>query len=180
MGRSNGAPFRLAGRSGFRGVLSVKRAISRYWIVAVVAAAAAIVYLPALRGEFVEWDDAEYVTENFHIRALNLAFVKWAFLGFHASNWHPLTWVSHALDFAFWGLNPAGHHLTSVILHALNTLLVGLLAARWVEAGGGSAGEARSRPVRRPPRCSAFTQPTSSPWRGSRNGRTSSAPSSSC
>jgi len=115
----------------------VKRTVSKYWIVAVVAAAAAIVYLPALRGEFVEWDDAEYVAENFHIRALNLAFLKWAFLGFHASNWHPLTWVSHALDFAFWGLHPAGHHLTSVILHALNTLLVGLLAARWVEAGGG-------------------------------------------
>ena len=102
-----------------------------------VAAVTALVYLPSLRGEFVEWDDSGYVVNNFHIRALNVAFLRWAFTAFHESNWHPLTWVSHALDYAAWGLHPAGHHLTNVVLHVVNTMLVGLLASALAQARGG-------------------------------------------
>ncbi len=97
----------------------------------------ALVYLPALRGEFVEWDDTGYVVENFHIRDLNAAFLRWAFTTFHQSNWHPLTWISHALDYAAWGLHPLGHHLTSILLHVVNTFLVGLLATTLVRAARG-------------------------------------------
>jgi protein O-mannosyl-transferase len=89
-----------------------------------------LVYLPALRNDFVYWDDNLYIFENPYIRSLNAAFFRWAFLDFHASNWHPLTWISHAVDYALWGLNPLGHHLTSIILHAINTALVVLLALR--------------------------------------------------
>ena len=85
------------------------------------------VYLSALHHEFVEWDDAQYVVENYHIHSINIAFIKWAFTAFHAGNWHPLTWISHALDYAIWGSNPLGHHLTSVILHAFNAFLVVVL-----------------------------------------------------
>ena len=86
-----------------------------------------VVYLSALHHEFVEWDDAQYVVENYHIHSINIAFIKWAFTAFHAGNWHPLTWISHAIDYAIWGLNPLGHHLTSVILHAFNAFLVVVL-----------------------------------------------------
>ena len=99
-----------------------------YWLLGVAAVVTALVYLPALRGGFVEWDDNGYVVENFHIRDLNLTFLRWAFTTFHQSNWHPLTWTSHALDYAAWGLRPEGHHLTSLVLHVLNTFLVGVLA----------------------------------------------------
>jgi Tfp pilus assembly protein PilF len=99
----------------------------RYYLAALVSVITFVVYLSSLHHEFVEWDDAQYVVENLHIRSINIAFIKWAFTDFHAGNWHPLTWISHAIDYAIWGLNPLGHHLTNVILHAVNTFIVVLI-----------------------------------------------------
>lgn len=87
-----------------------------------------LVYLPALQGEFVDWDDDEYILDNTNIRHLNIGFFKWAFQAFHSANWHPLTWLSHASDYALWGLNSTGHHLTSVIVHSANTFLIFVLS----------------------------------------------------
>jgi tetratricopeptide (TPR) repeat protein len=93
-----------------------------------------VLYLPAVRYDFLAFDDQEYVTENPHVRAgLTLKGLVWAF-GFHASNWHPLTWVSHMLDCQIYGLNPAGHHLTNVLLHAANTVLL-FLVLSWMTGG---------------------------------------------
>jgi tetratricopeptide (TPR) repeat protein len=103
---------------------------STYYLAAAVALLTLLVYLRALRNQFVNWDDDRYIFENLHIRSIGMEFFRWAFFDFHASNWHPLTWISHALDYALWGLNPLGHHLTSIILHAVNTALVVLLAER--------------------------------------------------
>ncbi len=105
----------------------------KYYLAASVALLTFLVYLPALRNEFVYWDDNLYIFENPSIRLLDAAFFRWAFLGFHVSNWHPLTWVSHAVDYAIWGLNPLGHHLTSIILHAVNTTLVVVLALKLLD-----------------------------------------------
>src|SRR5208283_5831763 len=92
-----------------------------------------IVFLPALRNQFLYWDDKDYVHENSFIRSLDEQLLKSSFGSFHASNWHPLTWLSHAFDYAIWGLNPMGHHLTNNILHSLNTLLVVFLIVRLME-----------------------------------------------
>jgi len=101
-----------------------------YYIAALVALATFIVYLPALRNEFVNWDDGLYVFLNVHIRSFDASFFRWAFFDFHASNWHPLTWISHAFDYALWSMNPLGHHLTSIILHSINTAFVVVLALK--------------------------------------------------
>ena len=106
----------------------------KYLFAGAVALATFLMYLPALRNGFVEWDDGSYVLENHHIRSFDAAMFKWAFFNFYASNWHPLTWISHAVDYALWGLNPLGHHLTNIILHAVNTFLVVVLAVRLLEA----------------------------------------------
>jgi len=103
---------------------------SSYPIAACVALATFIAYLPALRNDFVYWDDNLYIFENPHIRSLDAAFFRWAFLDFHVSNWHPLSWISHAVDYALWGLNPLGHHLTNIVLHAANTAIVVLLTVK--------------------------------------------------
>jgi tetratricopeptide (TPR) repeat protein len=116
-----------------------KRERQGYHLAALIAAITVVVYLPALRNEFVDWDDNTYVLNNPFIRSLNIAFLRWSFFDFYASNWHPLTWISHALDYALWGLNPLGHHLTSVILHAVNTFLVVVLVMRLQEAAKGTA-----------------------------------------
>lgn len=98
-----------------------------YIVAAAIAFITLVVFLPALRNGFVNWDDEEYVVGNIHIRSMDAALLGWAFSTFYASNWHPFTWVSHAVDYRLWGLEPSGHHLSSIILHALNTLLVTLL-----------------------------------------------------
>src|SRR5262249_2902240 len=43
------------------------------------ALAVAAVYLPALEGGFINWDDPDYVTANPHIRELSWNTVTWAF-----------------------------------------------------------------------------------------------------
>ena len=111
----------------------------KYYLATSVSLITFIVYLSTLHHEFVEWDDAQYVVENFHIRSIDWTLVKWAFSAFHAGNWHPLTWISHALDYALWGLNPLGHHLTNVILHAVNTFLVVLLIKELLTVAGRTA-----------------------------------------
>jgi tetratricopeptide (TPR) repeat protein len=106
----------------------------KFAIAGAVAVATLLVYLTALRNDFINWDDGAYIFENPHIRLLNAAFFKWAFFDFYSYNWHPLTWMSHALDYAIWGLSPLGHHLTNIILHAINTFTVVFLVIRLLDA----------------------------------------------
>ena len=81
-------------------------------------------YLPALRHEFVNYDDQQYVTDNPRVQAgLTWHGLVWAF-GFYAGNWHPLAWLSHMLDCQLYGAWAGGHHLTSVLLHVAGTLLL--------------------------------------------------------
>jgi hypothetical protein len=95
------------------------------------------VFLPALRNNFTNYDDRQYVTTNAHVLGgLTWDGLRWAFHGSHAANWHPLTWVSHMADAQFYGARPWGHHFTSVLLHALTTVLLFLVlrsmtGARW-------------------------------------------------
>lgn len=95
---------------------------------------AAAPYMQTLRHDFVEYDDAQFVTENAVVqRGLTVDGFLWAFTSTTASNWHPLTMLSHMLDVEIWGLWPGGHHLTNVIFHIANSLLVFL--AMWRMSG---------------------------------------------
>ena len=83
------------------------------------------VFLPAIRHEFVNYDDPDYVTSNRHVlEGPTWANIHWAFTTGHASNWHPLTWISHMVDARLFGENPAGHHFVNVLIHALNAGLL--------------------------------------------------------
>ncbi|MEE8575374.1 MAG: hypothetical protein V3T30_08170, partial [Thermodesulfobacteriota bacterium] len=101
-----------------------------YMLGAAVAAITFLVFVKALSGEFLNWDDPAYVTGNLFVRSFDGETLKSAFTSVVSSNWHPLTIISHAVDCAVWGLNPFGHHLTSVILHSINALLVFVLVVR--------------------------------------------------
>jgi tetratricopeptide (TPR) repeat protein len=75
--------------------------------------------------EFINYDDNEYVIENFTVLGgLTWSGTAAAFTKAHASNWNPLSWLSHMLDVELYGLWPGGHHLTSVLFHALNAVLL--------------------------------------------------------
>ncbi len=92
---------------------------------------AAVVFWPATRNDFVNFDDSDYVQSNLQVqKGLTWENVGWAFCHTVSSNWHPVTMLSHMLDCQIYGINPWGHHLTSVLLHSLNTLLLFLLLRR--------------------------------------------------
>ena len=51
----------------------------RTLIILVVAVGAVIPFSPAIKGEFLDWDDDKVVTENPHIRSLSKSNIKWMF-----------------------------------------------------------------------------------------------------
>jgi tetratricopeptide (TPR) repeat protein len=96
--------------------------------VAALLVGVALLYAPALRFEWLSFDDPSYVTQNPLVLAgLTPAGARWAFTSAHAGNWHPLTWLSHMLDVELFGLDSAGHHASNVALHALNSALLFLV-----------------------------------------------------
>jgi protein O-mannosyl-transferase len=88
-------------------------------------------YWPVTDHRFINFDDDQYVTGNFHVNAgLTWSGIVWAFQSGYAHNWHPLTWISHMLDCQLFGLNPAGHHLTNLLFHIANSVLLFLFLNR--------------------------------------------------
>ncbi len=81
-------------------------------------------FLPALGGEFVNWDDRTNFLDNPHYRGLGPAQLVWMFTTFHNSHYQPLSWLTFGLDFLLWGENPFGYHLTNLLLHCANAALV--------------------------------------------------------
>ena len=102
------------------------------WLVAVLLVLGTMaLYWPATRCDFVNFDDALYLTSNLQVqKGLTWEGVKWACLNPVCWNWHPLTVWSHMLVRQLFGWNPWWHHLANVILHAINTGLVFLLLRR--------------------------------------------------
>lgn len=108
------------------------------WISLLLGLVTLALYLPALRHEFLTYDDQQYVTENRQVQAgLTGQNLIWAF-GFHAGNWHPLTWISHMVDCQLFGVNPGGHHLTSILIHVATTILLFIALRRLTGAVGPS------------------------------------------
>lgn len=103
---------------------------------AIVAALAVIVYLPALRGGFVTWDDNRNFLENTAWRGLGLTELRWMWTTTHMGHYIPITWMSLGLDYVLWGMNPAGYHVVNVALHAINAVLVYFLARRLLSLAG--------------------------------------------
>ncbi len=107
------------------------------WLIAVLLVLVTIaLYWPAMRCDFINYDDPDYVTANPHVQGrLNWEGMRWAFSNTEqASYWAPLMWLSHMLACQFFGLNAWGHHLINVLLHAANTALVFLVFQRMTRA----------------------------------------------
>ena len=87
-----------------------------------------LVYEPSLRNAFLNYDDPDYVTQNYYVlQGLSWHNLAWAFTTTAEANWHPLTWISHMADVQFFGLHATGHHLVNLLLHTLNVVLLFLL-----------------------------------------------------
>ena len=96
----------------------------RLWT-ASIPALAAVVFAQVYTHSFLQFDDADYVTQNPAVRSgLTLTGLQWAFTTSHAGNWHPLTWLSHMADVQLFGMHAGWHLLVSAGLHALTSLLL--------------------------------------------------------
>jgi tetratricopeptide (TPR) repeat protein len=98
------------------------------------------VYYQVCTYDFTNYDDPDYVYENFNIQGgFTPEAIKWAFTTGHTGYWHPLTWLSLMLDYQLFGNWAGGYHLVSVLFHIVNALLLfhilrRMTAALWPSA----------------------------------------------
>src|SRR5437899_1415573 len=99
-----------------------------------------LVFAPAVRHDFVSFDDDLYVSENPEVLSgLTGPGLRWAWTTLHMGYYQPLTWMSFQLDAQLFGPKPWGFHLSNILWHAANVALVFLLLRRLTGAPGRSA-----------------------------------------
>src|SRR5712692_9506052 len=92
-------------------------------------------FLPALDGQFLEWDDRKNLVRNAGYRGLGWAQLKGMFTTTVLGHYIPLTWLSFGINYALGGLNPWGYHLLNLLLHSANAALFYVVARRLLAAG---------------------------------------------
>ncbi len=80
---------------------------------------------------FINYDDPEYFSANYHVQAgLTRQSISWALRTQSLSSRYPLTWLSYLLDAQLFGTGAAGPHFTNFLLHAANSVLLFFLLRR--------------------------------------------------
>jgi Flp pilus assembly protein TadD len=106
-------------------------------LIAAIIIAVAVVYLPALRGDFV-WDDFLLITGNPLLQNVSGLVEIWS--GGRTADYFPLTntifWIEHHL----FGANATGYHAVNILLQIANALLVWRLLTRLNIPGAWLAG----------------------------------------
>ena len=105
-------------------------------LVAAVAVFAAVfvAYLPALKADFVDWDDTDNFLRNPNYRGVGAEQIRWMFSTFHMGHFQPLTWLTLGFDYTWAeavfgdGMDARAYHLTNALLHAVNAVLFTLVA----------------------------------------------------
>lgn len=101
------------------------------WLAWALVAATFILFAPALRYDYVDYDDGVYVYANkVVLNGLSAGSIPYAFTSIAGGSWMPLTWLSHMLDVEIFGPAPAGAHGMNVLLHAINAGLLLLALQR--------------------------------------------------
>ena len=104
--------------------------LASYLIPGLVALITFVVFSPALRNGFVNWDDLETLVENQNFRGLTWSHLRWMFTTFHMGHYQPLSWVTFGLDYLRWGMDAFGYHLTNILLHSANAVLFYFVSLR--------------------------------------------------
>lgn len=92
-------------------------------------------FLPALRAEFVNFDDDKLFTKNKNYRGFSAEHLHWMFTTTFMGHYQPLTWLSSALDYRISGNEPLSYHRNSMILHAAGAVALYFIALRLLSAG---------------------------------------------
>lgn len=86
-----------------------------------------LVFRPAARFDFVNWDDDRNITLNQNVQNLNRESIQNMFTTTVTGGYTPLTSLTFAVEHHFFGLNPKVYHINNIILHLICTALVFLL-----------------------------------------------------
>ncbi len=106
------------------------------------AAVTFLVFAPALRNSFVEWDDYINLFHNSHYRGLGWEQIRWMLTSTLMGHYIPVTWLTFGLDYTVWGMRPFGYHLTNNLIHSANAILFYLVALRLLAASTSLTGSA--------------------------------------
>lgn len=103
-----------------------------HWLTLIPALIVILVYLPALRFQFV-WDDNIFLRDlpNYRLPDLWLPSLFQPFV-LSPNYFRPLALLTFVAELRLGGLNPLIFHATNLLLHAINTTLVVLLAWRLI------------------------------------------------
>jgi protein O-mannosyl-transferase len=99
-----------------------------------IAGLAVVCFLPALSGEFLNWDDNVNFLDNPAYRGVGWPQIRWALTSVLFGHYIPLTRLSWNLNFALGGMDPFGYHLANLLLHAVNAVLCYYVARRLLAA----------------------------------------------
>jgi len=105
-------------------------AVARRLVAVAIFAIAFVSFLPALDGQFLDWDDQENLVRNTGYQGLGWTQLKWMFTATVLGHYIPLTWMTFGLNYALGGLNPWGYHLLNLLLHGANAALFYWIARR--------------------------------------------------
>ncbi len=97
-------------------------------ILVAVLAVVLISYLPALKSDFVLWDDDVQILDNITIRSLDGEHLRDIFTTTVNKIYIPLTTLSFAVEHHYFGYDPFIYHLDNVLLHLLVTAFVFVFA----------------------------------------------------
>lgn len=87
-----------------------------------------LVFLPALRNDFVNWDDEMNFLLNESYRGLGWDQLHWMWTSHLMGRYIPITWMTLGLDYSIWGMEPLGYHLTNILWHSANAVVFYFLA----------------------------------------------------
>jgi len=99
-----------------------------------VFAVTVVTFLPALDGQFLNWDDEENFLRNEGFRGLGLPQLRWMFSTSLMGHYIPVTWLSFGVNYVVGGMEPRGYLAGNVLLHAAAAVLVFLIARRLLAA----------------------------------------------
>ncbi len=95
-----------------------------------VAALTVAAFLPAVRNEFINWDDIQNFADNPHYRTFSDTDLRWMFTTFHLGPYQPLSWLSLALDCRLIGPTAAAHHTFNLVYQTLAAITLYFVAVR--------------------------------------------------
>ena len=97
-----------------------------------------VAFLPALDGQFLNWDDEKNLVTNEGYRGLGWAQLRWMLTTTLMGHWIPLTWLTLGVNYVVGGMAPWGYHVGNVLLHAANAVVFYAVARRLLAAGTGA------------------------------------------